>query len=199
MTTTATEHSPATDRKSKAVTALQELKNEKATIATRQKSTQETVERLNQGIVQAERSGETDNLRKMRDDRRAAEESVRDLERTLPIVVHELELAQGEMIMAERACCAESWNKIQTEQIALFRTVTEAVELIANSINEKERLAHRQQKILASVCPGADKNPTLIRHDLAFAITARLQDSPTTALRTIDWTCLRMTEQGNLV
>ncbi|MCS6305239.1 MAG: hypothetical protein H8K07_16475 [Nitrospira sp.] len=140
-----------------------------------------------------------DTLTSLQANRREAEESVQDLERALPGLDREMELATGEMVMSERAVQAEHWNTIQIEQAALLRTITEAVELIANSISEKEKLAHRQQEILANVCLGADRNPDAIRHDLAHAITTKLQSHPTTALRAIDWTCLRMTEQGDLL
>ncbi len=195
---TTSTNSPATVRKAKAAAALRQLTNERQTILSRQTTAQETIERLNQDIIQAQRSGEADALTNLRADRREGEESVQDLQRALPGLDREIELVTGEMVMAERAVQAENWNKIQTEQAALLTTITEAVELIANSIIEKEKLAHVQQKVLANVCIGADRNPALIRHDLAFAITARLQGMTPTTLRTVDWTCLRMTEQGDL-
>lgn len=186
------------ERKAKAATALQQLKQERQTILSQEKTSQATIERMNQDTVQAQRSGDAATLTTLRAGRRDAEDSIRDLERTLPTVEREIELAEAEAIMAERAVQAEDWNKIQAEQAQLLKTITEAAELIANSINEKERLAHRQQKILANVCPGADRNPALIRHDLAHTIMNRLQGNPPTALRAIDWSCLSMTAQGDL-
>lgn len=197
--TTATEPSPATERKQQAAVALQRLRAEREHMLTRQQAAENTIARLNQDIIQAQRSGDADALTSLRADRREAQESVQDLERAFPGLDREMELATGEMVMSERAVQAEHWNTIQIEQAALLRTITEAVELIANSISEKEKLAHRQQEILANVCPGANRNPDAIRHDLAHAITTKLQGHPTTALRAIDWTCLRMTEQGDLL
>jgi len=199
VNTTANDHSPAIERKQKARAALQRLKGERQTIETRQRTAASDIERLNQEIVQAERSGEGNTLRVLRDDRREIKESIEDLERALSGLTREIELAEGELIMANRAVQAEQYNQLQTRQAQHLKTIADAVDLIVSTITDKEKVAIRQHAILASVCPGADRRPDAIRHDLAHAIVSRLQGNPPTALRTIDWSSWPMTEQGDLL
>jgi hypothetical protein len=189
----------ATARKQKAQAALQQLRNEREQIRARQQKAQERIEELDQVIVQAERSGETDKLAALRSDRRAAEESARDLDRALPVVDREIELAQGELQAAHVACEAEQYNCLQTEQLSLLSTVQEAIETIVAAVDEKERLAVRQQAIHNAVMKGGNLNGTMIRHDLAHAISIRLQGSPAMSLRTLDWSTWPMSEQGDLL
>ena len=197
--TTTTQPSPATVRKQQAQAARQRLTDERETIVTRQQTAAADLARLDQEILQATRSGEPDTLRGLRDDRRAAEESARDLERAWPVLNRELELAEGEMLMAERACCAEAYNRHQVEQVQLLRTIEDALHAIADALTEKERLAVQQQKVLTSVLPGNNHNAALIRADVIHVVTAWLQGNRGLSLRTADWSSWLMSEQGDLL
>lgn len=194
-----TEQSPATARKAKAAAGLRQLKDERETILSRQKTAEGTIERLNQDIIQAQRSGKADILTSLRADRREAEESVQDLERALPGLDREIELATGELIMAERAVAAEQYNRIQVEQVSLCQTIEDAIHTIADALDQKERLAARQQTLMTSVCPGHNHNAVLIRPDLIHVVTGRLQGNRGVSLRTVDWSTWPMSEQGDLL
>lgn len=122
MTSTRTQ-TAAEARKAKAEAHLTQLQSEREHILTQQKTAQETIEQLNGAIVMASRRGEADTLTSLRADRREAEESMQDLDRALPGLDREIRLAQGEMVMSERAVQAEHWNEIQAEQTALLRTI----------------------------------------------------------------------------
>jgi len=197
--TTERTQTTAEARKAKAEVHLKQLRNEREQILTRQQKAQERIEELNQVIMQAERSSEVDTLAALRSDRRAAEESARDLERALPVVGHDIELAQGELHAAHVACEAEQYNRLQVRQLSLLSTVQEAIETIVTTVEEKERLAVRQQAIHNAVVTGGNLNATMIRHDLAHAISVRLQGSPAMSLRTLDWSIWPMSEQGDLL
>jgi ATP-dependent Lon protease len=188
-----------TNRKANAEAAVSRLRAEQAQLHTQQKRALESIERLNRDIAQAQRSSDPDTLASLRTERRTAEETARDVRNALPILERELEQALGERHMAERAVQAERFNAIQAKQAALLATITEAVDQIVDAIKEKETLAGEQQRIVQRVCPGADRNAALIRHDLADCITARLQGQPATALRARDWTAWVMSEQGDLL
>jgi hypothetical protein len=182
-------------RKQKAEASLKQLKTEREQIQSRQQTAAKKVEELNRDIAVAGRSGEADRLAELRDDRRAAEEDVRDLQRALPAVDEDIRLGEGELHMAERACCAEQYNAIQTKQAELLKTITEAVELIATSMDQKAELAVRQDRILSSICPRQDLDAGRIRYELAHAIMGRLQGGPATPLRGLDWSSWPVTDQ----
>lgn len=173
-----------TERKQKAAAALERLTSERKQILTRQQTAQATIEQLNQDLARAERSGEADTLAALRSDRREAEESVQDLARALPGLDREIELA-------ERACCAEQYNALQTRQAALLKTIEDA-------LDEKARLAALQQTLVINVCPGSPHNAALIRPDVIHVITGWLQGNRGLSLRTVDWSSQRMTAQGVL-
>jgi len=197
--TTATEPSPATERKQQAAVALQRLRAEREHMLTRQQAAENTIARLNQDIIQAQRSGDADALTSLRADRREAQESVQDLERALPGLDREIQLAEGELHMAERAVAAEQYNRIQVEQAQLLRTIEDAIHTIADALDQKERLAVRQQTLVTSVCPGHNHNAAQIRHDLTHVVTGRLQGNRGVSLRTMDWSTWPMSSQGDLL
>jgi chromosome segregation ATPase len=197
--TTERSQTTAEARKAKAEVHLKQLRNEREHIRTRQQKAQERIEELNQVIMKAERSGEANTLAALRSDRRAAEESARDLDRALPVVDRDIELAQGELHAAHVACQSEQYNRLQAQQVSLLSTVQEAIETIMSAVQEKERLAVRQQTIHNGVVTGGNLNAIMIRHDLAHAISVRLQGSPAISLKTLDWSSWPMSEQGDLV
>jgi hypothetical protein len=199
QTTTERTQTAGEARRAKAEVHLKQLRNEREQIRIRQQKAQERIEELNQVIMQGERSGEAEMLAALRSDRRAAEESARDLDRALPVVDRDIELAQGELHAAHVACEAEQYNRLQVRQLSLLSTVQEAIETIVSTVEEKERLAVRQQSIHNGVVTGGNLNATMIRHDLAHAISVRLQGSPAMPLRTLDWSSWPMSEHGDLL
>lgn len=197
--TTEQTQTAAEARKAKAESTLTQLRSEREYIRTQQQTAQETIERVNGAIVTAGRSGEADTLRELRDDRRAAEDSIGDLERALPAVDRDIQVAEGELHMAARAVWAEEWNRLQVQQVEFLRTIEDAVHTIADALDQKERLAARQQTLVTNVCPGSTHNAALIRPDLIHVVTDRLQGNRGLSLRTVDWSTWPMTEQGDLL
>lgn len=196
---TTTKEQTATERKTQAEAALKQLIDEREQILSRQHTAQATVEQLNQGILQTERSGEADTLAELRSDRRACEESIRDLQRALLVIDREIELAQGEIHAARVACEAEAYNKIVAEQIELLKTVAAAVETIVTAVELKERLAHRQDRIQGDVRPYPELSPAGIREEITREIESRLEGNTPTPLHAFDWSSWLMTPHGDLV
>lgn len=52
---------------------------------------------------------------------------------------------------------------------------TRPAPLNVETIDEKERLAAGQQRLVTRVCPGSNHNASLVRFDMLHVITARLQ------------------------
>jgi hypothetical protein len=181
------------------VAALEQLKDERETILTRQRTAQESIERLHQEITRATRSGEADTLRELRNDRSEAEVISRDLGYALPSLDHDIKLAEGELHAATVQCSSEQYNLLQTEQVALRNEIEAAVAVIVRACQEKERLAKKQAVIHHSVCPGGSFNPEQIKHEFAHEVTARMQGRVPVQLRLLDWSTWVMTEQGELL
>lgn len=194
------ERTPGQQRKHKAEAALAQLKTEHAEISNRQKTAQETIGRLDHEIVAAQRSGDSDLLARLRSDRRDAEETIRELSLALPKVAREIELAEGESLMANRQCLSEQYNAIQLEQARLLSTISASVSALLTAVHEKVRLAEKQDGIVANVRPYGNLSPEGIRHELAYSITALLLEGRAPkAFHEIDWSTWRMTEQGDLL
>lgn len=197
---TAIDPTPGQQRKHKAEAALARLKGEHEQVRTRLTTAQESITQLDNVIVGAQRSGDSDLLESLRSDRRAAEESVRDFQRALPAITDDIRLAEGELHAATVQCQAEAYSKIQGQQVELLRTITAAVTTLITAVAEKERLARRQDVILANVAPLPNQSPQKLRYELGEAIRAVLvEGAAPKSFGEIDWSSWQMTEHGVLL
>lgn len=198
--TTATQ-TPAQERKNKAHEHLRTLEAERNRLQQRQHAAAETIERCNQEIVAAERAGDATACASLRKERQDQQDVTGDISRVFPTLDREIALAQGELVMACRACAADTYNEIVNKQRSLTETIAKAVETIIKALEVKEGLAKKQDHInVQDIGCRYPVQAADVRRILLLDITNRLQSvgTPVSFARR-DWTCQRMTDQGVLL
>ena len=190
---------PGQQRKQQAEAALKRLKGEHEQVRTRLTTAEESITQLDNVIVGAQRSGDSDLLESLRSDRRAAEESVRDFQRALPAITDDIRRAEGELHAATVQLQAENFNRIRGQQVEQLQIITAAVSTLLKAVDEKERLARRQDVILAQVAPLPNQSPQKLRSELAEAIRDLLQGIGSKPFGELDWTSWEMTQGGVLL
>ncbi|SLM47400.1 protein of unknown function [Nitrospira japonica] len=170
----------------------------------RQAQAQEDLERLNCEIRDAERSqASSTTLTKLRSARTTAKETSDDVQMCLEAFPRELELAEGAVIGAKRACTAERYTALVECQRKLVQMISEALERIFQSMKMKESLAIQQRQLLAGIgnynfSLESVRLATCVELGKRFAIAAGSPERPTSIME-LDWTCRYMNRGGGLV
>lgn len=206
MTTETILQTPVEARITKATDSLKKLEAERIQLPARQSAAATEVERLNHTITAEERSSsDAETLASLRTLRHEQQQVMEDLGRALPLIDRELELARAELRAAMNVRHADRYNQLTEKQRALTEVVLEALETIVKTIQVKESLARQQDRIQTGDVgrPYHNQSPEGMRLAYLTAITERLQTADAKrsplSLRGMDWTCQRMTDQGDLL
>lgn len=202
MTTITSER--ADERQTKATEATEKIEGERVTLLARKHEASDSVERLHDEILTAERAGaDPQTLATLRRDRTEKEQVSADLDRVLSLVEQDLIPARAEKRAATIAIHAEKYNTLVTRQCDLTEVMSQAVNTLAESLASKLKLAQQQDAIQSEVeCPNTELSPASMRQALISTLIEELQTerkhSPR-GLHRIDWTCRPMAEGGNLL
>lgn len=202
MNTQIIEPTQGQQRKAKAIEGLKKLQNDRGRLKAEQQAAEVSMARLNAAIATATRSSDAEALKDLRAERALCEATCRDFPAVQAQLDREIELASAEAKMAEVEVNAETYNSVVDEQRAMTVEVVQQIRSLVSLIATKERRAVAQERIQGAFRPYPELSPTGMRLAFLQAITEALQNeggrvSP--FLHSIDWTCRRMTTQGDLL
>ncbi|MGE0470729.1 MAG: hypothetical protein AB7L09_15475 [Nitrospira sp.] len=201
---TTAEPTTAQTRRTDACENLRTVERKVADLPIRRARATAEIERLNGELAQAEAAGaEPTRLAELRNERMQQRQLLEDLENCGPVLDRELECAQGELTMAERACHAEQYNAIVKKQNDLACLIDQSVVTLVETMRKKEQLVRRQSEIAGNITPYGELNADAIRLAYLQYLMEHLQNPIPDewnwpSLQSLDSSCRQMTEQGRL-
>jgi len=187
-------------RKANAIEAHKKLQDDRGRLNVEHQAAEVSMARLNDAIATAARSSDAESLKDLRAERALCEATCRDFPAVLARLDEEIRLAEGEVHGATLQCQAEAYNRLRGQQVEQHQIVTAAVSTLLKAVEEKERLARRQDVILSQVAPLPNQSPQKLRSELAEAIRdVLISGMAPKPFGELDWSIWEMTEGGVLL